>query len=98
MSLLATGRLARRLAQAPDPRRLAQSVARRRLAAVATVQAQPARQLGDLGLQDRDQLPQYRDLAPQSRVLRPATPRSPALRSSLRRRRPDRFGLESSIA
>src|SRR5258708_11376960 len=51
MAFLPARRLVRRFAQAAHPGRLLQSIAGGRLAAVAAVQAEPALQLGDTGLQ-----------------------------------------------
>jgi len=51
MAFLPARRLVRWFAQAAHPRRLVQSIAGRRLTAVAAVQAEPALQLGDTGLQ-----------------------------------------------
>jgi hypothetical protein len=62
MPLLTAGGLSRWLAQVPDPSRLLQPIARRRLAAVAAVEGEPALQLGDVGLQPCNQLPQRGDL------------------------------------
>src|SRR6516165_7419887 len=52
MAFLPARRLVRWFAQAAHPRRLVQSIAGRRLTAVAAVQAEPALQLGDTGLQN----------------------------------------------
>src|ERR1700686_1221180 len=70
MPLLTAGGLSRWLAQVPDPSRLLQPFARRRLAAVAAVEAEPALQFGDVGLQACNQLPQRGDLRPERRALR----------------------------
>jgi hypothetical protein len=56
MPLLTAGGLSRWLAQVSDPSRLLQPIARRRLAAVAAVEGEPALQLGDVGLQACNQL------------------------------------------
>src|SRR5665213_3589736 len=53
VAFLPAGLLAGGLAQARHPRRLLQAVARRRLAAVGTVQAEPALKLRDPRLQSR---------------------------------------------
>src|SRR6516225_521870 len=55
MPFLATAGLTRRLAQAHGPRWLLQPIARRRLAAVAAVEAEPALQLANPGLETFDQ-------------------------------------------
>src|SRR5712691_2995201 len=54
MPLLATGRLARRFAQAPHPNGLLEPIARWRLAAVGTIEPQPTLQFGNPGRQSRD--------------------------------------------
>ena len=70
MSLLPAAGLARRFAQTPGPRRLLQSIARRRLAAVAAVEAEPTLQLRNPVLQTFNQLLKRRVLCPQLLDLR----------------------------
>ena len=55
MTFLSSGLLARGFAQTRHARRLLQTVARRRLAAVRTVQSEPALKFGDMGSQRRNQ-------------------------------------------